>query len=272
MKKLMRRTSSRRVLNLTSTKKKDTMLVLTNARADRTRPATYTTDDPTFPGGSSDIFVVPWCATARSADSGTGTGGLNKYMESSRSATTCFMRGLKEVINVQTNSDVPWQWRRIVFAVKGLVAGINISGQNFYWSNLTSNGYRRTVNEIGGTGLSQLASVLFKGQQGVDWDDPMIGPIDTRRVTLMYDKTRRLASGNSRGVLKQYRIWHPMNKNIVYDDEENGGYEISNNLSVTSKPGMGDVVVVDFFKPLGGSTVNDRLSFRPNATLYWHEK
>lgn len=247
------------------------MLVLTNAVAARTQPATYTANDPILPGGGAP-FVVPWIATARAADSGSGTGQVNKFMESTRTSSTCYIRGLKEIINIQTSSSVPWQWRRIVFTMKGLVQLFSTSGQNFYYYNLTSNGYRRTVNELTGTPLVTFANFLFKGAQTVDWDDPMIAAIDTRRVTLKYDRLRTIQSGNATGVIKQFKMWHPCNKNIVYDDDENGGFENTTGTSVVSKAGMGDLIVVDLFKPLGGSSATDTLSFRPNATLYWHEK
>ncbi|QCS35882.1 capsid protein [Capybara genomovirus 2] len=269
--KKMTRISSRRVLNLTSQKKRDTMLVLTNAVAARTQPATYTANDPVLPGGGPP-YIIPWVATARSSDTGPGNGQVNKFMESTRTASTCFMRGLHEKVNVQTNSSVPWQWRRVCFTAKSLIPNVPTSGQNFYWQNLTSNGYRRTVNELGGGALNALLSFVLKGTQGVDWDDPLIAPLDTKRITVRYDKLRTVQSGNNTGVIRQYKFWHPMNKNLVYDDDESGALEASNPYSVASKAGMGDFFVVDMFKPLGGSTASDTISFRPNSTLYWHEK
>nr|QVW56421.1 MAG: capsid protein [Gemykibivirus] len=269
MKKLTRRTSSRRVLNLTSVKKRDTMLTLTNVLADRTRPATYTANDAFIAGGTTTPYVFAWCPTARVNDTGSGKG--TRYETATRSSNVCYMRGLSERIELQSSTGNPWQWRRILFTTKGFVSTVAQSS-NFYLSNLTSNGYRRTVNEIYGSNLIILYDLLFSGSQGTDWDDPMIARVDTSRVTLLYDKVRTFSSGNQYGMVKRFKFWHPFNKNLVYNDDEVGGGEFGASVSTFGKPGMGDVLVIDVIKAGGSSASTDLLSFRPNSTLYWHEK
>lgn len=247
------------------------MLNLSNVIVDRTRPSTYTASDPVLVGGGAPYEFV-WCATGRAADPGGPTSGTSKFLQATRSATTCYIRGLREVVEIQTTTSVPWQWRRIVFTMKLLPGYFQTTPGNFYLSNLTSAGYRRTVNEIYGFNQATLNSVLFAGSEGSDWDDFMIARVDTTRVTLKYDKTRTIATGNQNGMIRRYKYWHGFNKNIVYDDDEAGGQESGSTFSTGAKPGMGDVFVVDFLKPLGGSAATDRMVFRPNATLYWHEK
>nr|QCX29360.1 capsid protein [Plant associated genomovirus 2] len=271
-KKIYRRTSKKRILNITSKKKRDDMLILTNVLPDRSRPTTYSSSFAQISGGvvASEEYTFLWCATARSNLLGTSP-PVTPDDAATRTATTCFMRGLKEVCELQVTTGLPWQWRRIIFAMRGTTPTFNVGG-NFYLANLTSNGYRRTVNEIFGAGKTQFYHLLFAGAQGTDWNDPLIAKIDTVRVDLKYDRTRTIASGNEQGMIRAYRHWHPLNKNLVYDDDQNGGDNDPYLFSVSDKRGMGDLMVVDIFRPRGGSTTNDLLTFKPQATLYWHEK
>ena len=48
--------------------------------------------------------------------------------------------------------------------------------------------------------------------------------MDTTRVNLKYDKVRRITSGNDAGVIKRFKMWHPMRKNLRYDEDEEGDY------------------------------------------------
>lgn len=247
------------------------MLSLTNVIVGRTRPDTYTPGDATLQGGG-DPYTLLWSPTARTADVGSIAGFGTKYLQASRSSTTCFMRGLREAIEVQTTTSLPWQWRRIVFTMKGLNNFLEPTSGKFFLSNLTNFGYRRTVNELYGTNLFTVQSIIFQGLINQDWDDPVTAKVDTTRVTLLYDKTRTIATGNQNGMIRRYKFWHAFNKNLVYNDDEAGGTEDSAPYSTLSKQGMGDAFIMDFFRPLGGSASTDRLTFRPNATLYWHEK
>lgn len=63
-----------------------------------------------------------------------------------------------------------------------------------------------------------------------------------------------------------------MNKNLTYDDDENGGDLQSNFLSTLGKRGMGDYWVIDIFGAAPGATAGSTLVFAPEASLYWHEK
>jgi len=120
--------------------------------------------------------------------------------------------------------------------------------------------------------ISAQQEILFKGRANVDWNDTILAPVDTTRVSVMYDKTFTLKSGNAYGALLERKLWHPMNKNIVYDDDENGSTEASSYYSTASKAGMGDVFVIDQFYPGAGASSTDLLQFSTNSTLYWHEK
>lgn len=117
-----------------------------------------------------------------------------------------------------------------------------------------------------------LIGLIFKGNAGVDWANYFSAPIDTTLVTLKYDKTTSIASGNTNGVQRVYRRWHPMNKNLVYADEEIGDLDIPAGGSTRAKKGMGDYYVIDMFVSAQPQSDASALGFAPEATLYWHEK
>lgn len=260
--------TKKRILNVTSTKKRDTMVPYSNVTASAPNgSATYTVGPATLTGANN--YVFGWVATARQEASSTGNTSTI-VQESSRTATTCYMRGLSENIQVVTNSGLAWEWRRICFKFRGSDIIRDTSG-NFQWAQLTSQGYVRTVSQFNAP-VGTLQSALFKGTQGQDWTNFMNAPIDTRRVELAYDKKCYIESGNASGLIRTFKRWHPMNKNLVYNDDESGGDELSAAFSVQDKRGMGDYYVIDIIFPNPSGTVSDVMTFSPNSTLYWHEK
>lgn len=120
--------------------------------------------------------------------------------------------------------------------------------------------------------LANFQGILFQGKQNVDWSDFNNAKVDTTRVDLKYDKTRIIQSGNDTGVFKKYPHWFPMNKNLVYDDDEAGDTKESSNFSVTDKRGMGDYIIFDIFSSHAAATGSDILRVQSESTLYWHER
>jgi len=144
-----------------------------------------------------------------------------------------------------------------------------------------SNGFRRLLRSY--SHLNRTASealqldewmrVLFTGAYGVDYDDVMTAKVNPNAVTLKYDKVINIKSGNDSGILRNYKHWHPMESNLVYEDEEQGQTINSRTyFSSTGKAGMGDYYVVDILNPHRAATSTDKLFFDPTATLYWHER
>jgi len=140
----------------------------------------------------------------------------------------------------------------------------------------TSNGIERPwlntqINNMSTT-QTNMWGLLYKGVVGKDWDDLITAPLDNSRISVKFDKTWTMQSGNGNGIVRERKLWHPMNKNIVYDDDESGDIELSSYFSVDSKAGMGDYYVVDVFQPGTGATSSDLLQISASSTLYWHEK
>ncbi|UOK20978.1 capsid protein [Chifec genomovirus UA13_107] len=252
------------------------MIIQTNTTASTPSGGTSYTAAPAILVGNTYEYIFPFCCTARDLTSGIPTAGnptLGRVTDqATRTATTCFMRGYSEAITIQTTDGLPWLWRRIVFTYKGLVFPAATSSFNYVMEN--SAGYARVVNSAPAGSISSFINVAFKGVQNADWNTFVDAPLDTSRISVLYDKTMTIASGNEDGMIRKYKFWHPFNKNLVYDDEESGGSTLNNGsyLSVSSKAGMGDAYIVDFFRPRTGGTTASQLSFHPQGTLYWHEK
>lgn len=244
---------------MTSTKKRDTMVP---ANWDGT--AWIPGSQVMAPTGGA-IYRHLWPATARNTVEFSSA-----YSKAKRNRKKVFIKGLKEVVHMETTTDECWQWRRIVFSVKALSRHTDAAGQVAF---NTANGYMRAVKEIpSGTFRDSIEEILFQGKTQIDWLTSMVAPINTSGVTLHSDVTRTLQSKNNTGFMRTYKIWTPINKTLVYADEENGPNYDPSLWSVDDKRGMGDLYVYDLFRPGLNAQPADVLDWRPNATLYWHER
>nr|UBJ26246.1 capsid protein [Giant panda feces-associated gemycircularvirus] len=270
--------TKKRILNMTSTKKRDSMLTYTNSTAATQQGSTtYSASVPAIVTGGQALNAAAtflWCATARDNTTTNANNRGTQFDMSTRTSSTPYMIGLKEAIEIQVSTGMPWQWRRICFTTKGPL-GLTYDS-TFAVATETSNGWVRLLNQVqgdpGGGQQYILFERLFRGQNTVDWNDVMTAKVDTSRVTLKYDQTTSLASGNEDGFIRKYNRWHDMHKTLVYNDDELGGATNATTLSTIGKAGMGDYYVLDLFRARTGSTTSDQLSFRPESTLYWHEK
>lgn len=254
------------------------MLTYTNSTAaSQSGGTTYSTSVPAIVIGGQGVNSAAtflWCATARDSTTNNTSARGTIFDTATRTSTTPYMIGLKEAIEIQVSTGMPWQWRRICFTFKGPL-GLTFDN-SLSVATETSAGWVRVMNQLSGDqGSGQqyiLFEKLFKGQNTVDWNDVMTAKVDNTRVTLRYDRTVSLASSNEDGFIRKYNRWHPMRKTLVYDDDELGGGKNTRTFSTEGKPGMGDYYVVDLFRARTGSNSSDLLSVRPESTLYWHEK
>lgn len=251
------------------------MLTYTNSTgSSQSGGTTYSVAPAIITGGSSTPAMFIWCATARdNTKSSTGTVGT-KYDQATRTSSSCYMVGLSETIEVQVSDGLPWQWRRVCFTFKGqgtLNGALPAASTSFAPAVETSSGWLRMMNQVTGD-RELLYALLFQGVRASDWSDPLTAKLDNERITVKYDKTCTIASGNEEGVIRAYKRYHRMGHNLEYDDDESGGGMTSSGYSVDSKRGMGDYWVVDIFRPRVGSTSSNQMLFNAESTLYWHEK
>lgn len=230
-----------------------------------------------YANGVSGARVL-WCATAQDLTYGTDLAKVGQ--DSTRTSQTCFMRGLSEHIRIQTNTSISWLHRRICFTFKGPSLITPAPGdtpvQPIQAYLDTSNGMQRlafnaNINSQTNT-INNIEGVIYKGANGVDWNDPLVAALDTRRITVKFDKTWTIRSGNERGIMTERKLWHPMNHNIVYDDDETGGSEQTSYVSVDSRAGMGDYYIYDVIAAGSAATASDLISMNFNSSLYWHER
>lgn len=270
--------SRKRILNISSTKKRDNMMSWTGVGTTVSQ-GPYNMIGKKY-NANIGAYIVPWIATARDMTIGNPGDRPAPGDKATRTATTCYMKGLSETIKFYTTTSLPWEWRRICFTFKGdLLSTTNTNVRIPLWFE-TSAGYGRY--NLGMTSLDATADQqaligkflvhMFDGSYGSDYSDVMLGKVNRTMLHVEYDRTISLKSPNDAGLQTVRRLWHPMNKNIVYDDFESGGRESSGTLSTEGRPGMGDYYVVDIFKPHPNATDDDRLQFHPQACLYWHEK
>lgn len=271
----------RKILTISSRKKRDTML----PRSIKSGTGGYNRDGHMLFYGNNtrpDIqaHIMMWCPTARDL---TNFEDLPNYAAAynQRTSQTCYMKGLRENVHLQTSNGSPWQWRRICFTTKGddLRDVEGSSDDDMFMED--SSGFRRLMRSYTHVESTQAERAqvarwmtrIFQGEYGTDYNDIISAKTDTSHISVKYDVTRFIQSGNQSGVLRNYKIWHPMEANLVYDDEEHGDrMESRKFFSVTGKQGMGDYYIMDIFNPHGDAVNSGELLFNPNSTLYWHER
>jgi len=267
--------SRKRILNITSAKHVDHMLMA--RKVDPLNPAV--TLAPQFmSSGAGTRHILGWICTARDNTNLPGV-PAGPFDKSSRLSTTCFMRGLKEKILIETETNAPFVWRRILFTFTGqeILRDQLSDDVATLFAEVAPQGYVRATTsiQVGSTSptpflRANLVNILFRGVEGIDWSDIIDAPIDNTRVTLLSDNKVNVNSGNDVGVLKRYNRWHPFNKNLVYNDDENAGGRNASFLSANTRASMGDVYVIDMFALATG--VANTVGFSAESALYWHER
>jgi len=256
-----RRISNRKILNLTSTKK-----------VDRLQPVVVAADGTGATGpllvgtGFASLFI----ASARNQS-------LSDW-RSVRNTSTCYIRGYKEKLNITIGGGGTWSWRRIVFYYKGplLRNAYSDTGAGEQYDTLGSGAGgipQRAIGPISNAVQSIIEGILFAGSGSQDWNDSFRASVDTSRVTLHSDKIKSFNPSNESGRVHNANYWYPVNKNIVYDDDESGQSRVSSPYSVSSKAGCGDLYVYDLVRLETPATTGEAsFKFWPEASFYWHEK
>lgn len=272
---------ARKVLNVSTRKKQDNMQpVVINV----TGPIGTPTPGPFSMDATNGLQICLWNATWRPKLTQLGGAQPTVDDDATRSSTRTYMKGLSERIEIQTSGSAAWEWRRITFTFfsnhfylfndnpleNGTAVRYNIE---------TNSGVNRALTFFNGANpldaqlVTQLFAYVFKGAQDTDWRNPLTAKTHSDRVRIKSDRTRVIRSGNDAGVIKKYKLYHPMEQALIYDEDESGGVVGDGVLSAAVNQSMGDYYVLDIFKPtLAAESTEETLSFAPEATLYWHER
>jgi len=261
----------RSILNVTSTKKMDTLMTVTAAGTHVVNMQPGTT--------ASGVSATLWSPTALMLAS------PNVSSVSARTAHTVFWRGIQENISLKTDTSDPFSWRRIVVeldtpppdTVVPFAKYVSRSDDPTFGGvpaqpSLGMTGvqsYFRTGVLLTDTENSALQDALFRGVRNIDWVDATLASVD-RQYRVLYDKTRVFRSPNDAGTIRQQRLWHGLNKNCQYEDAERGAVSIGSEFPALSRKGLKNIFIWDQFNTLPSGEMNIQLQYV--SKRYWHEK
>lgn len=258
-----RRVTTRRVRNIAARKCRDNM-----------RTATLN-GDGTFNayGGlnmqGQNLYGVLFSPTARVPASAISPNSAERVK------SRCFVKGFSERINFRTDTGETWRWRRIVFSTTSLAPYLSQNYLTHYYDG--TNGHARSMINIRSgawsTDLDRVYSVIFEGTRAADWANPLTAKVDRNKVKIYADQIFAIQSNNSRGTDKNFKFWYPINKTIVYDEDEEGANNKQYSRWSDGKMGAGKVGDVFIFDILSSNenTTGDTAIFSPHCTYYWHE-
>lgn len=205
-----------------------------------------------------------------------------QFGNSERSKTRTYCRGYKERVSLVTNSQAHWLWRRIVFRCRMLNQFNNfptgIDPYTTVTARTTEHGQVRTLWNVGDQTNADyedirdnLQELVFEGASGQDWASPFTAKTDPAFIKVISDRTINLGGAQAdTGRIHNKRFWYPVNKTLVYNDEEEGRTPAKgDSFSSLSDETCGDIVVYDLFTCQGEA--GDQLQFGPEGTYYWHE-
>jgi len=271
-----KKTSKKRMINMLSRKKRDTML---SAAFSGSNPSP---ESPVTPG-------TPLQMTANSPTNGrvhmTFTNVSHRYLVPNnsaytayRTATNTYVKGFSQTYTIIPNNESAWWHRRIMFATKEIYSTVEIQQsigvQPFLGSttnlpmrdlgNITEGPYNDLRNNILGE--------LFAGTPGVDWISPFRAKTDRTRISVISDRSFNYSSANDTAKPRIIKTYDAINKSVVYSDVENGLSMNPSPLSVDSKRGIGNIYVVDFYFCPSPEDDGVDLTVSSQSTYYWHEK
>lgn len=221
---------------------------------------------------SASVFAYStlFCVNARDID----TDGTAKNEMWSRTSTRTYARGYAETTRFTLTGGAPWRHRRIVFNAKNfpsVLAALDPNNVPAFYALYTSNGQVRQNCILPSAVRDYIEANLFRGAKGTDWNLAMTARTNTIGFRIVSDKTYNLNPGNASGKSVIMKRWTPINKNIVYNEDEAGTTGTSVMFSTGSRDSVGDYFIYDIYE----STVpdsNSALSITHEGRYYWHEK
>lgn len=252
-----RRMTSRRVRNIASRKKHDTQLGASSSGA-----------NPIQLHAGNNYFL--WSPSYLEQQ--------DESYDYVRNAQNVFFRGVQD--RVFLSAAFAFTWRRVCFfSYEQLVAGIPffVDPSNEEDPHIV----RRPLREINPKNASEFFAYAWKGTVGVDFSENTRwnAPLDDKLLTIVYDRSCTInpnyaaPQGATFGKSMTRKMWHPVNKTIMYTDKENGSTPQTTGWSSMSPNSPGNFYILDIFstgQDLPGDTTGVG-EFGSEATVYWHE-
>lgn len=249
----------RRILNVSTRKKSDTMLTGTGLPG-----SGIPLRQSTLAGGQPTAYFLS-CMTYMTRVSGAE--------DHTRRSNEIYFKGWSDNYHLYVGGGAGWTWRRIVFSSNERIEEAALPAATLY-------GYMRGLNKgdvPDNPTPDEWLEQLFVGSRTLDWNDVMTAAIDRQRTTVHSDTLRRINPGNDSGKDVASRVWTPCNMSLRYDDDEYAGdvkppEAIQSSPWVTRKGGsVGNVYVVDFFDTMAVDPT-ESLTLRIESKRYWHER
>jgi len=247
--------TARRILTITSHKKRDTM-IHDDTTGTPQRPSSF------LPAQTN---IMPFIATARDIDP-TGT------EDYSRQSQNVYMKGFSDKFIINTNDASPWEFRYVAFRYKGPFILQGAAPGTYFYNQNSSGGYNRVAGVYQDSSVLNLITEMFKGTRGTDWLNYQQATLDTARITPVLDKKFGIRSGNEHGTFLRKSMWVPYNANLTYAGDEVGDKVASQALSTNGNRGKGDLYIVIFANVAGSFNQDSRANILFDSTLYWSEK
>lgn len=271
------KTTSRRLVDKMSRKKRDVMQSAGNTTPNAPPDATLTGGDSTtiLANGIKDgISLFPYCPTYRFLKPN------NAAYISQRTASACWLKGISETITFVPSDGSTWIWRRYILRFKDRytsTAFLQNYGAENQATGTTARRWRNfavaSSNNEYNTEYDRFQEQNYLGVKTTDWSNQMNAKLDKTKFDVISDKRVHLRSGNQAGAPRVIKKYHRLNSWLRYDDEENGTSITVSPVSVTNKIGKGNIFIFDLFScpaPINATTTS--LTFNSNMTMYWHEK
>lgn len=195
-----------------------------------------------------------------------------------REQSNIFFRAVKEEVFLSVSE--PCFWRRIVFYYANeiteaapLYGAHPATGNPFRIRNMA------TIDPSAGGEQANLGQELWAGMVGVDYteDTRWKAPLDKDNLTVAYDRTatinpnRDYAAEETYGKNRIWKMWHPVNKSLEYDDKETG-QDVNPSPWVSDKPRQGNMYIMDIFSTGRVSELDVSFgTWNVDSTIYWHE-
>ena len=252
-----RRMTSRRVRNIASRKKHDTQLGASSSGA-----------NPVQLHAGNNYYL--WSPSYLEQQ--------DESYDYVRNAQNVFFRGVQD--RVFLSAVFAFTWRRVCFfSYEQLIAGIPffVDPANEEDPHIV----RRPLREINPKNASEFFAYAWKGTVGVDFSENTRwnAPLDDKLLTIVYDRSCTInpnyaaPQGATFGKSMTRKMWHPVNKTIMYTDKENGSTPQTTGWSSMSPNSPGNFYILDIFstgQDLPGDTTGVG-EFGSEATVYWHE-